>query len=97
MSREQAQGLTREIQEAADELWRRADRIGHAAREVDASMLSDVLARESAQLQKLSMAISSAHKALIQQPFAGYSSLKDKERFFRAWTEAENSLTRWDE
>jgi hypothetical protein len=95
LSPEQSQGLTQEICDTADELWKRAHRIGDATREVAPEALSSVLRRESSQLNRLVTAITAAHMALIQQSFTGSASLGDRERYFRAWTQAQHDLTQW--
>jgi hypothetical protein len=70
--------LTDEIEDAADALWRRAHRIGHASVETRGEILHALYAQERVDLRQLVQSLEAFHAELIHLQLAGSSPLQDQ-------------------
>jgi hypothetical protein len=84
--------LTHQVEDAADALWRRAHRIGHASAEVSGSVLDALYEQERVDLQKLVQSIKVFHSDLICLQMTGSSPLQDQAARFVHVTNAARSL-----
>ena len=89
--------LTERIEDAADDLWRRAHRIGHASAETSIDLMDKLYERERVHLQELAQAIKVFHSELIELQFAGSSPLQDQATQFANITHAARGLAQRDE
>ena len=89
--------LTQRIEDAADDLWRRAHRIGHASAEASADVMDRLYEQERVHLQQLVQAIKAFHSELIHLQFAGSSPLQEQAARFADITHAARGLAQRDE
>lgn len=84
--------LTQEIEDAADDLWRRAHRVGHASAEAGRDVLDTLYEQERTHLQQLVQAIKAFHSELIHLHVAETSPLQDQAARFTRITDAARGL-----
>lgn len=89
--------LTQRIEDAADDLWRRAHRFAHASSEAGVDVMDALYGQERVHLQQLVQAIKAFHSELVHLQFAGTSPLQDQAARFTSITHAARGLAQRDE